>query len=529
MGNGVATYRQNARRVAATATPSTLDTVGFVAKAEIAPLFLLRGALEMRADGRRARRCSFHGLLLLAVTLAVISPRVTGKAVADDAYAHTPDEHPKGDAETTHAHKRINAKAGWTAQWRPGAIALAVTPEGHGWPAHTAGANEEGEESYRRRRSLQESEEEGEESTSEGEGGDKEGAREARAARRQERRARRRSGRGRGRGGSGGVSAAKADSKDVKADTSKPFVNTNFNEDGTVPVDALTPNRLTAPKYCYEGVSGQPVKPTTAKVKNPPSMKTLQMMAKILARERHCFWLDRDCAFSEHGLATKGNHVGRPWWKKYAPTASEDEVRDNLPLLRNNSLGTCAVVGNADNVLAHNNGAEIDRHDFVVRYNTVTKGYEKYVGKKVDGIFIKANYAQGPFKGSQRPSKLHVIPKAPPKNLGRMPDGKMSVIYGPDVATWREDATAIYETYKKERKLKAGKPTGGWARLMGLIEQVANGSCSRLDVYGFSSGGGKYFQRRYEVKDAHVINIEHLSHRILMATGVKGKVCIYGD
>ena len=51
----------------------------------------------------------------------------------------------------------------------------------------------------------------------------------------------------------------------------------------------------------------------------------------------------------------------------------------------------------------------------------------------------------------------------------------------------------------------------------------------RIDVYGFSSGGGKYFQRRYEVKDAHVINIEHLSHRILMATGVKGKVCIYGD
>ena len=201
----------------------------------------------------------------------------------------------------------------------------------------------------------------------------------------------------------------------------------------------------------------------------------------------------------------------------------------NLPDLRNGTLGTCAVVGNADNVLAHTNGEEIDNHDFVVRYNTITKGYEKHVGKRIDGLFIKANYAQGPFKGAQKPTRYHVIPKTVVKNFAKLPDGKMGISYGPDIAVWREDAQAIYDTYKKEKKIKEGKPTGGWARLMGLIEQVANGPCTRLDIYGFSSGGGKYFQRRYEVKDAHVINLEHLSHRIIMATGIKGQVCVYGD
>jgi len=49
-----------------------------------------------------------------------------------------------------------------------------------------------------------------------------------------------------------------------------------------------------------------------------------------------------------------------------------------------------------------------------------------------------------------------------------------------------------------------------------------------VDIYGFSSGGGKYFNRRASVKEAHVIRVEHFALRLLMASGAKGKVCVYG-
>lgn len=46
---------------------------------------------------------------------------------------------------------------------------------------------------------------------------------------------------------------------------------------------------------------------------------------------------------------------------------------------------------------------------------------------------------------------------------------------------------------------------------------------------GFSSGGGKYFKRTQVVKEAHVIQVEHYTRRLMMALGVKGKVCVYGQ
>lgn len=42
---------------------------------------------------------------------------------------------------------------------------------------------------------------------------------------------------------------------------------------------------------------------------------------------------------------------------------------ERLPSLPPGSLGTCAIIGNADNLLRHKWGREIDMHDFVVRFN----------------------------------------------------------------------------------------------------------------------------------------------------------------
>ena len=46
--------------------------------------------------------------------------------------------------------------------------------------------------------------------------------------------------------------------------------------------------------------------------------------------------------------------------------------------------------------------------------------------------------------------------------------------------------------------------------------------------YGFSVGGGKYFERNKVVSRAHPIQAENYVFRLLMATGTQGKLCVYG-
>jgi hypothetical protein len=43
------------------------------------------------------------------------------------------------------------------------------------------------------------------------------------------------------------------------------------------------------------------------------------------------------------------------------------------------------LIGSADNMLKKKWGEQIDAHDFVVRFNSVMKGFEKDIGTKTDG------------------------------------------------------------------------------------------------------------------------------------------------
>mmetsp|Transcript_12489 Transcript_12489/g.17021 ORF Transcript_12489/g.17021 Transcript_12489/m.17021 type:complete len:226 (-) Transcript_12489:189-866(-) len=201
--------------------------------------------------------------------------------------------------------------------------------------------------------------------------------------------------------------------------------------------------------------------------------------------------------------------------------ATLEEILPNLPNITKGGLGTCAIVGTADNLVGKNWGPQIDAHDFVVRFNTVTKGYEKDVGYKRDGLWTKDGYAS---HNAVKPSRYHMIPKFPSKNLEPM-DGIPIMVYGNALAKWRAVAREVYDIYKKDKRILKGAPTGGLARMISLIESQL---CDRLDIYGFSSGGGKYFKRTQIVKDAHVINIEHYLRRVIMAAKLRGKVCVYG-
>lgn len=82
-----------------------------------------------------------------------------------------------------------------------------------------------------------------------------------------------------------------------------------------------------------------------------------------------------------------------------------------------------------------------------------------------------------------KPTRYHMIPKLPPKNMEKI-DGVPIMVYGPALAPWRAAAREIYFIYKKDRKITKGDPTGGWARMVSLVE---SGFCKRVDIYGLSS------------------------------------------
>mmetsp|Transcript_14552 Transcript_14552/g.27970 ORF Transcript_14552/g.27970 Transcript_14552/m.27970 type:complete len:493 (+) Transcript_14552:154-1632(+) len=305
----------------------------------------------------------------------------------------------------------------------------------------------------------------------------------------------------------------------VEADMISPTPSNTPQEIETPKYDLAAIRSLTPPQYCFTAVNGEEAEPTTSRFKNPPSDTVALRIAELMATERPCWIYNRKCA--EMGV---NDTKGKPFWRKYSnPDATLQDVWENITPESNGSLGNCAVVGNADNLSDKGWGSQIDAHDFVVRYNVRTKGFEKDVGYKVDGLWTKDSYKIAETS-TVKPTRYHMIPKLPPKNMEKI-DGVPIMVYGPALAPWRAAAREIYFIYKKDRKITKGDPTGGWARMVSLVE---SGFCKRVDIYGFSSGGGKYFKRSQLVKEAHVVNVEHYTRRLMMALQLHGKVCVYG-
>lgn len=293
--------------------------------------------------------------------------------------------------------------------------------------------------------------------------------------------------------------------------------------------------KLDPPEYCFTSPAGNPAKPARAPKKGSPipEDRARQVLA-LAAKDRECIILSRKCA-NDSSI----KHTGQrrlPYFHRFFEESSkltEEEKILRFPDLKPGSWGTCAIVGNGDNMLHGRYGKEIDEHDFVARYNVITKPYANAVGTKVSGMFDKFNYRIGPHKPDRMPTDFHMYPKRPPRDLdptkmkGRVPP----LLYGSGLPHWRRSAQQIYHIFTKVKKPKKKDvhPTGGFARTMSMVEMVSLGVCSRLDIYGFSTGGGKYFKRKHTVKTDHIIVAEHFTYRLLMVSGVKGKICLYGE
>ena len=302
---------------------------------------------------------------------------------------------------------------------------------------------------------------------------------------------------------------------------------------------------LKPPEYCYKSPKGnkaEPREPDKDDKRNADlPLDIAKKILRLAAADYPCLILHQECMRNETSQhADKFFHeYDRLYFQK--STLTREQKITKVPNFANLKLGTCAIVGNADNMLHHKHGKEIDEHDFVVRFNVITKPYKDGVGSKCSGLFLKPKYATSKFKRDLDPSMFNFFPKYVPFELkpATLPGGKPPLVYGQyDNGLWRTDLEQMFWGFIEEKNLtdagysfgvkKLPHPTGGLSRLRSMIQLLSMGVCDRLDVYGFSVGGGKYFDPKKIVSHAHPISSENYFYRLYMATGVHGKFCLYG-
>eukprot|EP00899_Mesostigma_viride_P018080 jgi/Mesvir1/26273/Mv01636-RA.1 len=314
-------------------------------------------------------------------------------------------------------------------------------------------------------------------------------------------------------------------------------------------VPALPAPALPVRGLCRVSILGKPAKPSTAEVTvtrggkkqvAPPQSAEVKLAIRRLtapltraATGSTCFLALKNCA-SSSWVTSKVS-------KKYR--FSKDDVRtNNLPLLRPGELGTCALVGNADTLLGKRLGKEIDAHNTVFRYNTPIPGeLIADLGQKVTVMWLKQGYQAmgGPVSSSRLPTRFFMAPRQVPADL--LIRGRKVLMFGPGLSTFQKQADDLYAAYEKERHLFTRRdaslvkgygldaagftPSRGFKRAMAVI---LSGLCSRVDMYGWSSGGGKYFDRTAMSMKIHLMPLEHFVYRTIMGIP-QASVCIFGD
>jgi len=232
-----------------------------------------------------------------------------------------------------------------------------------------------------------------------------------------------------------------------------------------------------------------------------------------------CVFITKPCA------ETTANQQGRWVMNKLKSWVKTEEelaaVAALFPNVGERGLGSCAIVGNSDNMMSAERGAEIDAHDTIFRHNTPLKGYEKRVGSRRSVVYMKSKYQDR--AGQMGDVELAL---AELKDISAMPqnmrsNGKMVFL--------RSGAANHFARLRRKLYMTLGytgskHPSGGWARPINLL---ASKLCTRIDLYGFSANmGGKYFKPSERVRPAHVMSFEHWTYRYMMS---KGKLCVYGD
>eukprot|EP00958_Prasinococcus_capsulatus_P002614 scaffold225_cov388-Prasinococcus_capsulatus_cf.AAC.6 len=120
------------------------------------------------------------------------------------------------------------------------------------------------------------------------------------------------------------------------------------------------------------------------------------------------------------------------------------------------------------------------------------------------------------------------VPTASGKWMNPITKHELDILpFGPGWRRFLAIERPIIYAFKNATKSRSSNPTSGWKMTFPFMD---TNLCTRVDFYGFSSGGGKYFARGETVRYSHRPEIEHYSRRLLSAAHI-GPIprCIYGS
>mmetsp|Transcript_41847 Transcript_41847/g.133555 ORF Transcript_41847/g.133555 Transcript_41847/m.133555 type:complete len:424 (+) Transcript_41847:50-1321(+) len=223
----------------------------------------------------------------------------------------------------------------------------------------------------------------------------------------------------------------------------------------------------------------------------------------------------------------------------------------NVADVRPGGWGRCAVVGSSQGLLRGAWGPAIDAHDTVIRYAAPVKKFARHCGTKTSVLLWKGGPKGVPAGGGKRrsgpaeagpPDLAYIMSAAQARE--HAPDLVMKgipvllskhgndYVLGPILAGYLMQATSGAggkANQGQASRLPGGaegrgvQPTTGFRRVSAI---VGSGFCTRIDLYGFSSGGGKFYSKKSNPYWWHSLPAEHLTYRLLQS---KGKICVYGD
>jgi len=309
------------------------------------------------------------------------------------------------------------------------------------------------------------------------------------------------------------------------------------SDDGRPAHSKRTSNKFNKPQHICPG------RPSTARPGRgaPPgkAIEDIKMHLRMIADgymynpdhpNPEAVQLNASCVFVTKPCSDSLNKTLGRWIAGKLKITTEEELNEfaeNLPDIEEGGLGSCAIVGNSDNMLKSARGADIDAHDTIFRHNTPTRGYDKYVGKRSTIIYMKSKYQKSKY-AEQRGDSLPPaeLAYAELKDIAEVPrsmkiEGKHIFLRGAGANFFARERRKLYRLAGVEGRRH---PSGGFARPINLL---ASKLCTRIDLYGFSGGmGGKYFAKNEKVSQAHAMAYEHWAYRYLMS---EGRLCIYGD
>jgi len=222
---------------------------------------------------------------------------------------------------------------------------------------------------------------------------------------------------------------------------------------------------------------------------------------------------------------------------KWAMKGMSKGSKKNIPELNTGVWGSCAIVGSSESLLKYSWGKDIDAHDTIIRYNAPVKRFAKHVGSRSDVILWKEDYKKEGVDANEKhnPKWFIMNTMQARRDAPDLFNGGVPVVLHRlgNEAQLGKVLTAYARGCKHDgvggpRSRIGGArdqlvPTTGFRRVIALVNSDL---CTRVDLYGFSSGGGKYFNKEVEPHFVHVLPGEHLTYRLLME---QGKLCVYGD